>query len=137
MKATLKNYRQSPRKVRLLADLVRGKSVQQAVIALSFTSKRATGPIVKLIQSAAANAEKNHGASGQVLVVSDIRVDKGVTVKRWMPKAFGRATPINKRTSNIAVVLAEKVMRPAQKGKSQSGIKTEGGKSVKKLKTKS
>src|SRR3989338_2238412 len=99
MKATLKNYRQSPRKVRLLADLVRGKSVARAVTELSFTNKRETGPIVKPIRSEVANAEKNHGAGGEHLTVSDIRVDKGVTMKRWMPKAFGRATPINKRTS--------------------------------------
>lgn len=107
MKATLKNYRQSPRKVRLLADLVRGKSVSHALTMLAFTDKRATGPIAKLIKSAAANAEKNHGASGKTLIVRDIRVDKGVTIKRSMPKAFGRAAPINKRTSIISVALGE------------------------------
>lgn len=109
MKATLKNYRQSPRKVRLLADLVRGKSISQALTMLAFTDKRATGPIAKLIKSAVANAEKNHGASGKVLVVRDIRVDKGVTIKRSMPKAFGRAAPINKRTSIISVALGEQL----------------------------
>lgn len=107
MKATLKNYRQSPRKVRLLAGLVRGKRVSQALTMLAFTDKRATGPIAKLIKSAAANAEKNHGAFGKVLVIREIRVDKGMTIKRSMPKAFGRAAPINKRTSIIHVLLAE------------------------------
>lgn len=115
MKATLKNYRQSPRKVRLLAGLVRGKSVSQALTMLAFTDKRATGPIAKLIKSAAANAEKNHGASGKVLVVRDIRVDKGVTIKRSMPKAFGRAAPINKRTSIISVALGEQLQMEDKK----------------------
>lgn len=106
MKAILKNYRQAPRKVRLIADLVRGKEAEKALIALSFTEKRAAAPVAKLIKSAIANAGQK-GMAVKGLVISDIRVDKGVTAKRWMPKAFGRATPINKRTSNLVVVLAE------------------------------
>ena len=113
MKATLKNYRQAPRKVRLLADLVRGKDARKALIALSFTDKRAAAPVAKLIRSAVANAE-HKGIATENLVVSDIRVDKGVTMKRQMPKAFGRATPINKRTSNLVVALTERVETSAK-----------------------
>lgn len=107
MKAMLKNYRQAPRKARLLADLVRGKNALKALVALSFTDKRAAAPIAKLIKSAIANAGVK-GVSPEHLFISDIRVDKGVTMKRWMPKAFGRATPINKRTSNLVVALTER-----------------------------
>ncbi len=107
MKAMLKNYRQAPRKVRLIADLVRGKNARKALMTLEFTDKRAAAPIAKLIRSAIANAEVK-GISSEHLFISDIRVDKGVTMKRWMPKAFGRATPINKRTSNLVVALTER-----------------------------
>ncbi len=110
MKALLKNYRQAPRKVRLLADLVRGKDARKALITLSFTDKRAAAPIAKLIKSAIANAA-GKGISAEHLFISDIRVDKGVTMKRSMPKAFGRAAPINKRTSNLVVALSERVAK--------------------------
>jgi len=121
MKALLTNYRQSPRKVRLVASLVRGKSVPKALVALSFTDKRATAPIAKLIRSAAANALANNKTSADSLFIKEIRVDKGVTMKRWMPKAMGRATPINKRTSNVVVVLGEK---PVEKRKTKKKVAT-------------
>jgi len=131
MKAILKNYRQAPRKTRLLADLVRGKDVGKALILLAFTDKRAAGPVAKLIKSAIANAELK-GMSRDRLFISDIRVDKGVTMKRWMPKAFGRATPLNKRTSNLVVALAEKV--EVEPRKETKITKSEGKKSkVKKV----
>jgi len=107
MKATLKNYRQSPRKVRLVADLVKGKTLAEALVLLKFNIKRATDPLAKLIRSAAANAEKQ-GENLDALVVKSVTVDQGVTIHRSMPRAFGRATPIRKRSSHVTVTLAKK-----------------------------
>jgi large subunit ribosomal protein L22 len=110
MKAILKNYRQSPRKVALAAGLVRGKSAKDALNQLSFVVKRASSPVADLIKSAIANA-KNQGISEaevNALIVKEIRVDKGIVLKRMMPRARGSAARINKRCSNIMVVLGEK-----------------------------
>jgi large subunit ribosomal protein L22 len=107
MKAVLKNYRQSPRKVRLLADLVRGKKVAQALEALSFMNKRAAEPVMKLINSAVANA-KHEGVDAKNLFVKSITVDKGMVLKRIMPRARGSAARILKRSSHIAVELGSK-----------------------------
>ena len=107
MKAVLKNYRQSPRKVRLLADLVRGKRVSQALQTLSFTNKRAADPVVKLINSAVANA-KQQGADVEKLFIKSIAVDKGIVLKRFMPRARGSAAQILKRSSHAAVEPARK-----------------------------
>ena len=106
MKANLKNYRQSPRKVRLVADLVRGKSVEAALSELQFLPKRASEVMIKLISSAVANAENNFKVSADTLVVKEISVDQGVTLKRYRPRARGVAKRINKRTSNITLALA-------------------------------
>jgi large subunit ribosomal protein L22 len=108
MKSSLKNYRQSPRKVRLVADLVRGKKVSQALSELNFLPKRAGEVMTKLIQSAAANAENNFKVSPDDLVVKEITVDQGLTLKRYRPRARGVAKRINKRTSNINVALEVK-----------------------------
>jgi len=109
MKASLKNYRQSPRKVRLVADFVKGKDVKQALIELNLLSKRAAGPVKKVIESALANAKHNDGALDEEnLKISNITIDKGIVLKRYRPKYGGRATRINKRTSRILVTLAEK-----------------------------
>ena len=107
MKAVLKNYRQSPRKVRLLADLVRGKRVPEALKTLSFVSKRAAGPFTKLINSAAANA-KTQGHTPDTLVIKKVTVDSGTVFKRFMPRARGSAAQILKRNSNIVVELSVK-----------------------------
>lgn len=112
--AKLKNYRQSPRKVRTVADLVRGKKVEEAVNSLRFLAKRAGTPIEKLILSAVANA-KNIGIDDKNLFVKEIRVDKGLVMKRWMPRARGRAAPIHKRSSHVLVVLDIKETKPAKK----------------------
>ncbi len=109
MKAFLKNYRQSPRKVRLVAGLVRGKNVADAIAELGFLPKRASLPVKKLLLSAVANA-KNAGVEMENLFVKEIRVDKGITMKRMMPAAMGNGHRINKRTSHLALVLAEKVL---------------------------
>lgn len=107
MKATLKNYRQSPRKVRLVTDLVKGKTLAEALTILKFNIKRASDPIAKLIASAAANAEKQ-GQNLDSVVVKNITVNQGVTMHRSMPRAFGRATPIRKRSSHVTVTLEKK-----------------------------
>ncbi len=108
MKAYLKNYRQSPRKVRLVVDAVRGKQIDAALTQLEFMPKRAAQAIAKLIASAAANAEQNFSVSPETLIVKEIRVDEGVTLKRMRPRSRGMATRINKRTSNVMVALAPK-----------------------------
>ncbi len=105
--ATLSNYRQSPRKVRLVANLIRGKKVSVALSALTFLPKRAGEPVKKLIESAVANG-KNQNIKQDDLFIKEIRVDKGVVLKRSMPRARGRAFPINKRNSHVKVVLATK-----------------------------
>lgn len=107
MKAILKNYRQSPRKVRLLADVVRGKKVTDALNALQFVEKRASDPFAKVIRSAVANAT-TAGADASQLIVKKVSVDKGVTLKRFMPRARGSASRINKRSSHITVELGVK-----------------------------
>jgi large subunit ribosomal protein L22 len=101
------NYRQSPRKVRVVANLVRGKKVDAALTELGFLAKKAGGQLKKLLESAVANAE-NLGMSKDGLVVKEIRVDQGVTLHRWMPRARGRAFPIKKRASHIVIVLDTK-----------------------------
>ena len=104
MKAILKNYRQSPRKVRLLADLVRGKKVNAALAQLEFVDKRASGPFAKVIKSAVANA-KDKGADVASLKITKVTVDKAPTMKRFIPRARGSASRINKRNSHITVEL--------------------------------
>lgn len=104
MKAVLKNYRQSPRKVRLLADLVRGKKVNEALATLKFVNKRAALPFAKVIESAAANAAQV-GKNPENLTIKSVAVDKGTVMKRFMPRARGSASTINKRNSHITVEL--------------------------------
>ncbi len=107
MKARLKNFRQPPRKVRLLADYLRGKSVKQALVELDFIGKKSSGPIKKLLSSAVANAENNFHKDTTGLFIKSIRIDKGLVMRRFMPRARGRATPLRHRTSHIAVELAD------------------------------
>ena len=121
MKAFLKNYRQSPRKVRLVAGLIRGKSVPQAIAELDFLAKRAGTPLKKLLLSAVSNAKQN-GLEKESLFIKELRVDKGVTMKRMMPAAMGSGHRINKRTSHLNLVLAEKVL-PVKKSKERKVVK--------------
>lgn len=107
MKAVLKNYRQSPRKVRLIADLVRGKKVQDALAQLQFVDKRAAGPFAKVIASAKANAE-SAGQPTDNLIIKTVSVDKGMVLKRFTPRARGSASRINRRSSHITVELGTK-----------------------------
>ncbi len=113
--AKISNYRQSPRKVRLVANLVKGKKVAVALNQLGVTVKRASDPIAKLIESAVANAQ-NLNISGD-LYVKELRVDQGVTLKRSMPRARGRAFPINKRSSHVLLVLDTENPRPKKAAK--------------------
>lgn len=106
--ATLKTYRQSPRKVRLVADLIKGKSVTRALSELRFLPKRAALPLEKLLRSAVANAEHDFGAQTEELFVAHVRVDKGIVMRRFMPRARGSAAPIRKRTSKIVIVLGKR-----------------------------
>ena len=107
VKATAKFIRMSPRKVRLVIDVVRGLKLAEAQSQLKFMNKAAAVPVLKLINSAAANAEHNFNLKAEDLVVKTIMADGGPTIKRWKPRAHGRAFPIRKRTSHIQVVLSD------------------------------
>ncbi|MDQ5971309.1 MAG: large subunit ribosomal protein [Patescibacteria group bacterium] len=106
MKASLKNYRQSPRKVRLVGDLLKGKSVVVAQTELRNLIKRASLPMMKLLDSAVANA-KLQGMDINNLVIANVTVNKGLVMKRSMPRARGSASRINKRTSHVLLTLKE------------------------------
>lgn len=107
VKAKAKYIRMSPRKVRLVADVVRGLRIDRALNQLYFLHKRATVPVKKVVESAVANAEHNYELDKNNLYIKEIRVDEGRTLHRFMPRAYGRATPIRKRTSHINVTLGE------------------------------
>jgi len=111
VKAKLNYLRIAPRKVRLVADLVRGKNVAKARTILEFTKKRAAQPLKKLLDSAVANARNNFKIDKEKIdrfYISEIRVDEGPTLKRWMPRSRGRAAEIHKKTSHITLVIDEK-----------------------------
>ena len=105
VRAKASYVRVAPRKARLLADQVRGLPLEDARTLLRFSPRSAARDIVKLIDSAAANAENNHELIADELRIVDIRVDEGPTLRRYRPRALGRATRINKRTSHIQVAL--------------------------------
>jgi len=107
MRAKLRYLRVAPRKTRLVADLVRGKNVADANNILTFTRRSASEPVRKLIESAIANAEAAE-VNIDRLFVETIFVDEGPTLRRFRPRAMGRATRINKRTSHVTCVLAER-----------------------------
>ncbi|MDO8624397.1 MAG: 50S ribosomal protein L22 [bacterium] len=104
-RATLENYNQTPRKVRLVTELVKGKSIADALAALYFLPKRASEPVAKLIKSAAANA-KAKGENIEKLTIKGLTVESAGMYKRFMPRAFGRASPIRRRRSRVIVTLA-------------------------------
>ncbi len=106
MKAYLHNYRQAPRKVRLVANLIKGKSVAVADLELKHLAKRAALPMEKLLASAVANA-KVAGIDAENLMVKDVTVDKGIVLKRHMPRAFGRAAAIHKHSSHVTLTLKD------------------------------
>jgi large subunit ribosomal protein L22 len=104
--ATLATHNQSPRKVRLVTDLVKGKRVPAALAELAFLPKRAAAPVKKLIESAAANA-KQEGQNPDELTVASITVESAGMLVRYMPRAFGRAAPIRRRRSRVKVELSD------------------------------
>ncbi len=105
--ATLKSYNQTPRKVRLVTDLIKGRKVPAALAALRFLPKRAAEPVTKLLKSAVASA-KEQGENPDELTVQSIIVESAGMTKRYMPRAFGRAAPIRRRKSRVKVFLAPK-----------------------------
>ena len=107
-KATVKYARISSRKVAIVANLIRGKNVDEALAILKFTPRGAAEIIAKVVKSAKANAENNHEMDADKLYVASIVANQGPTMKRFMPRAMGRATMIRKRTSHIEVVLKER-----------------------------
>lgn len=110
--AKLRYLRIAPRKVRLVVDLIRGKSVEEAQTILNFTTKKAAQVLLKLLKSAIANAKTNFQLEEKNLYISKILVDEGPKYKRWMPRARGMATPIQKKTSHVTIVLDEIVKKP-------------------------
>jgi ribosomal protein L22 len=107
VRAQAKWVRTSARKARLVLDHIRGRSVPEARTILAFTSRAAATDIEKVLRSAVANAEANHGLDGDELVVESAFADEGPTLKRWKPRARGRVNRIRKRTCHVTLVLAE------------------------------
>jgi len=116
-----------PRKVRLITDMVKGRKALRARDILALTNKRAVTPVLKLLNSAIANAKNNFKLNEETLFIKNITVDGGPMLKRWMPKAHGRATPIRQRTSHITMIL--KVVEKGEK--SAKGGSADGGKAKK------
>jgi large subunit ribosomal protein L22 len=106
--AKLNNLRMPNRKVKLVADLIIGMDVADAINQMNVTTKKSSPFMVKLLNSAVANGENNFGIDRNNMYVFDVVVKEGITLKRWMPKAYGRATPIRKRSSQIEIVIEER-----------------------------
>lgn len=107
-KAIAKHIRISPRKLKPIADLVRGKKVDEAIAILKFTPRRGAEAFLKVVESAKANAENNFDMDVESLYVAEIYANQGPTMKRWKAGSMGRANPIKRRTSHLGVVLKEK-----------------------------
>jgi len=133
--AKLNNLRISPRKTRLASSLIKGCDTNEALFQLKNTVKRSNPCLEKLLNSAVANAENNFGLDKDNLYIYNIQIGEGPTLKRWMPRAHGRATTILKRTSNIKLVLEERVEGKGRKSKEQmEKEKIQRAKKEKKLK---
>ncbi|OGY41687.1 MAG: 50S ribosomal protein L22 [Candidatus Buchananbacteria bacterium RBG_13_39_9] len=135
VKAKIKYLRMSPKKLRLIANLIRGMKVEDAIMQLNFSNKLAKRPILKLLYSALSNAENNFSLKKENLFIKEIKVDMAGMLKRWQYKAHGRATPLRKRNAHILIILDELVPTRAKvkKVKVEKPIKV---KSVKELKEK-
>lgn len=116
--------RVSPQKARLIADQLRGKGIEEARFITTFSPQSAARLVGKVLESAVANAEHNNGLHADDLMVVNCYVDEGSTLKRWRPRAYGRATRIRKRTSHITVVLGE---REELESKGRRGSKRRAG----------
>lgn len=108
VRAKLRFLKISPPKVRLVVDIVRGLPISEAEAQLQFMNKKAALPVLKLIRSAAANAENNHKLKKEDLYIKRIMVDQGPTLHRWRPRAYGRAAPIRKRSSHVTVIVEDR-----------------------------
>ena len=131
--AKLKNLRISPRKVRLVTNLIKGMDTENALVQLSNAVKGSSRAVEKLLRSAISNAENNFGLDKNNLLVSDVQVGEGPILKRWLPRAHGRATPLMKRTSNVYLVLDEKIEGMKKKTKSVKKAVSEDEKETEKI----
>ena len=107
-RAVTRHIRISPRKARLVIDMIRGKSVGDALKILDFTPRKAARLVTKTLKAVVANAESTQNVDVDHLYVKTVNVDEGVTIKRFLPRAHGRATPIRKRTAHLTIVVDEK-----------------------------
>ena len=121
--AKLNDYRQSPRKVRLVANLVKGQKVEDARGSIKFLIKRASKPLSDLLESAIANAVHNFNLTADKLYIKEFRVDGGAVLKRRMPRARGMAYPINKRTSHVFIELDTVDNMPKKNKKEVKSVK--------------
>ncbi|TML24329.1 MAG: 50S ribosomal protein L22 [Actinobacteria bacterium] len=128
-RAQAKYVRSSARKARLVTDLIRGRTVPEARTILAFTSRAAATEIDKVLRSAVANAEANHGLDGDELVVESAYADEGPTLKRWRARARGRVNRVRKRTCHVTLVLAEvpEPVRPARRTRRREAQQSEAG----------
>lgn len=122
--ASLSNYRITPRKMRLVADMIRGKDVGIARNLLTAVNKKAKSPLSDLLDSAIANAKNNFNIDSSSLMVKEIRVDQGYILKRSLPMSRGSAFPLKKRTSHVKIVLAPKEIKAAKAEKKPKTEKT-------------
>lgn len=140
IKAKAKNIRMSAKKVRLVLDVVRNMPVDKALDQLKFVNKKAALPVSLLIKTAIADAGHNYNLEASNLMIKELKADEGATMKRWMPKAFGRAGQIRKRTCHISVILKEIVdsgKKEARVVKADDPVKLDDiAKDVKKSETK-
>jgi large subunit ribosomal protein L22 len=104
-RAFLKGFRESPRRVRMVADMIRGKKAADALSILRFQQRKAAKMLTKVLNSAIANASENEEADADNLVVTRVDIDGGPVQKRWLPRSMGRANRLNKRTSHVTVVV--------------------------------
>jgi len=128
VRAYLKELRMTPRKVSLVASLVRGRSVDDALVILSHTPKRAAKPLAKLIASARANATNNHGLKADGLQITTLSVTSGPRLKRFRPVARGQAHPFQKRTANILVEISGEIKQKKAAGKETGNSSQEAAK---------
>lgn len=131
--AKLNHLRIAPRKVRLVADIIRGRDVKEAEIQLKFLAKRAAEPLLKLLNSAVSNAQHNFGIEKDNLYISELQINEGPPLKRWMPRAMGRSAQIMKRTSHINLALETKKEAKVKKVKKTKPevVKLEKGEKIK------
>jgi large subunit ribosomal protein L22 len=135
VKAQVKYLRMSPKKLRLIADVVRGMKVATAMDSLTFVNKLATKPVIKLINSAVSNAVNNFNLKKENLYIKEIKVDMAGMLKRWQYKAHGRATPLRKRNAHILIILEElvplKAKAKTKKAKTEKAVKVKSLEQIK------